>query len=318
MLRNLERWPMILVLLIACSSGLVRAQEEIIDPNPKPIFEKLPADFEVIAVGTYSGIHPAKGVQLDESGHQVKYADVCVNRTEKPVVLVLTAYDPIAWRVCRTKGTTIAGVIVSGYHGQALTGIEKETPHVVVSYYQKGEFKPFYAYNAGPELRNMLKQVKAMLGRDVSSMVIKPKEGTYYVGEPPTDPKDVVIADGLPIKAFVKPDLPPAGPDALKALEGTGAIRLATQEDIDAWVDKASEEFRHLNPDLKVEHHMMRGRTYVVVGEFEMPKGLFGAHSRAFIIPEGAPLPTGNSGHCEFYYLMDGTREGPGERAQKR
>lgn len=36
---------------------------------------------------------------------------------------------------------------------------------------------------------------------------------------------------------------------------------------------------------------------YVVLKEFAMPAGLYGAHSATFIVPKGVPVPTGKLGH---------------------
>jgi hypothetical protein len=116
------------------------------------VLGKLPDDFVVHAVGMYKGLAALKGVQLDDSGNRVAQAEVVVNVPDKPVVLVLTAYDPTVWRVGRTKDTTIAGVIVSGYHAQALIGLPKQTPHVISTHTKKGVFPYFNAYKASPEL----------------------------------------------------------------------------------------------------------------------------------------------------------------------
>ena len=38
---------------------------------------------------------------------------------------------------------------------------------------------------------------------------------------------------------------------------------------------------------------------YVVLGEMQVPAGLFGAHSATFIVPSGVPRPTGDLGHSK-------------------
>ena len=163
----------------------------------------------------------------------------------------------------------------------------------------------------------MLSRVKELVGRDVSKLVNKPTNGSFIVGTPPADSEKLIFSDDLTLTKFTKPDRPLAGADGLAQLVEAGKLRPATQKDIDAWVETASAEFKHLNPDLKVETRMRPERTYVVLGPFDMPAGLFGSHLRSFIVPEGAPLPGGNPGHCDFYY-MDGTQEGPGNRGPRR
>jgi hypothetical protein len=273
---------------------------------------KLPADFVVYAVGTYNGTKPVNA-QLDDSGHEVRQAEVVVNLPKRNVVLVLTAYDPTVWRVGHTADTRIAGVLVSGYHGQALIGISKAVPHEIFTYEVKGKFPYFYAYKASEELLQMNETVKELVGKEIGKLVFKPSKDVFYVGDPPAEAKEIQYSDELTLKDYVKADRKPAGPNALEDLVKQGHLRLAKAEDIDAWVAKASEKFRRLNPDLKVEHYMRPGRTYVVIDECTLPNGLFGAHSRAFIIPQGVPIPSGSRGHNSFY-LMDGTAQGPGHR----
>jgi len=110
-----------------------------IDQGPAGVlFGELPKDCVVQAVGTYAGTTKVENIELDRSGHQVMQAEVVVNVPDRPVVLVLTAYDPTVWRVGRTARTQLVGVVVSGYCGQALIGIDKQTPLEISSNAKKG------------------------------------------------------------------------------------------------------------------------------------------------------------------------------------
>ena len=40
---------------------------------------------------------------------------------------------------------------------------------------------------------------------------------------------------------------------------------------------------------------------YVVLKPFELPPGLYGAHSATFFVPNGVSRPTGNPGHSAIY-----------------
>ena len=288
---------------------------QIVVEGPAGLLGKLPPGVVVHAVGTYRGPTDLPDVQLDQSGNRVGRAEVVVNVPEKPVVLVLTAYDPTVWRVGRTPQTKIAGVIVSGYHAQALVGVDKNTPHAISTYENKGNFRYFYAYKASPELLRMNDTVKRLVGREIERFVNRPVRGVFYVGDPPPEGAPVSHSDDLRVENFVDKKQRPAGQKGLEQLVQQGALRAATPADIEAWVDKASEKYKRFNPDLRLEDHRMRvGRTFVVLKELTLPDGLFGAHSRAFIVPDGIPIPGGPAGHNEFY-LMDGTSKGPGSRA---
>lgn len=301
--------------------SLVRSAPKEGKPTDIGVLGKLPDNFVVHAVGTYNGTNELKGVQLDNSGHRVAQAEVVVNVPDKPVVLVLTAYDPTVWRVGRTKDTTVAGVIVSGYHGQALIGIPKQTPHVVSTHMNKGAFQYFYAHNASPELFKMNDAVKGLVGREIDRLEFRPTRGVFYVGAPPKDAGAVIYSDELKLEDQARPAAvvaaAPAGEDGLQKLVKDGKLRLATQADIDAWVDKASEKYKRFNPELRIETRMRPGRTYVVLAPLTLPDGLFGGHSRSFIVPDGVPFPDGPTAHNTFH-LMDGTERNPFTDAERR
>ena len=148
---------------------------------------------------------------------------------------------------------------------------------------------------------------------DKAFKVNKPSDGVFYVGAAPASDKDVVYSDELTIKDYVPTPRPLAGPRGVDQLVKDGKLRLATQVEIDAWADKASEKYKKINPELRVEHYMRVGRTYVVLKELTLPNGLYGAHSRAFIMPKDMPVPDGPKCHNSFY-LMDGTARGPCHR----
>jgi hypothetical protein len=287
------------------------------------IFGQLPKDCTVQAVGTYHATADVNDVQLDRSGQRVRQAEVVVNVTDRPVVLVLTAYEPTVWRVGLTAKTKLVGVIVSGYHGQALLGVPKQIPHVVSSHEAGGPFKPFYAYGASPALLAMNRAVKRLVGQEIDHFEFRPTRGVFNVGPAPKIPAEVIYSDELKASDFAdqpKPIVAPQPDGALKPaaigqqgidqLVKDGKLRLATPDEVNAWIDKASEKYRRFNPELRVEPSIVMRWTYVVQGPLTLPDGLTGAHKRDFIVPEGAPEPRGEKGHCTFFYA-DGTARGP-------
>lgn len=84
---------------------------------------KGPADAHVIY--TYGG-----GDLVDPSltAHPPRYADVRVEPTDRPVLLVLSAYEPIAWRIDSAPEARIAGVYLSGYYEQMVLGLPDGVP----------------------------------------------------------------------------------------------------------------------------------------------------------------------------------------------
>lgn len=273
----------------------------------------LPKDFVVHAVGTYAGSAKLDDVQLDDSAHQVRQAEVVVNLPGKPVVLVLTAYDPTVWRVGVAPMTELAAIYVSGNHGQAVIGVPNELPVVISTSRRRGSFTPFYAYGASSELLAMNAAVNELVGREIDRFEFKPQDGIFMIGEPLLEGEKPTYSDDREVISYAKPGEPPTGDKGLEQLVNDGLIRPATRADMDAWVAKASEKYARFNPDLRVGHYMRMGDTYVVLKDVKLPDGLYGAHSRSFIIPVDVPFPGGPKGHNSFY-LMDGTAKGPGSR----
>lgn len=294
--------PVIFVFAFSTSVGFA---EDLLFPDD------LPDNFEVYAVGTYQGDKPVDA-KLDDSTHTVRQTEIVVNIPDKPVVVVLTAYDPVVWRVGRTKKTNIAAVIVSGYHGQAVIGIDKDTPLAVSTYKKKGRFRYFYAYKASKKLTTMNASVKQLLGREIDRFEHAYTGKAFNLGEPPKDKNEVIYSQDLKVNNVAQPKRKAVGQEALNALVKEKKIRLAEKADIQAWVDKASEKYKRFNPDLRVSTYMQVGRTYVVLKEVTLPNDMFGANSRSFIIPKDVPFPKGPKSHNTFYQMEDGTTSGPG------
>ena len=85
---RLSLWRSLVLLLVGLASSA--SALAAIETN---ILGKLPDDFIVYAVGTYSGTSMIDA-QIDKSGHEAGQANVVVNVPDRPVLLVLTAYDP--------------------------------------------------------------------------------------------------------------------------------------------------------------------------------------------------------------------------------
>ncbi len=280
--------------------------------QPKRILGDLPPDFVVHAVGIYAGAISLPG-SLGDSGNAVTQAEVVVNAPGKPVLLVLMAHDPVVWRIGRTKATTIAAILVSGYHPQGLIGIDRGTPYAISTYEKPGPFPWFYVYAPGPSVLALNDAIERVTGKQIARFHNEQTNGIVFVGGRPNDEGEISYSSDLRTEDWLAAEGPSPGPAGLDSLVKDGLLRLATAGDIDAWVEKASEKERDRYgrwfPNLRVRRMMLVGRTYVVLGRLRLPNGLFGAHSREFIVPEGMPFPEGELGHSRFY-LMDGTTKG--------
>jgi hypothetical protein len=263
----------------------------------------LPEDIEVHVIGRYRG-EKELDIQLGSSGHMVTEIEVVVNETDDPVVLVLTAYDPVVWKVGTTPGADLAAVLVSGYHSQALLGIPHDLPHRVISGEQSLGCKPFSASGAA-DAASIEWDIFRLTGHKIDRFYSEsPETGFRIGGDPYFRSSNVSFSSDLSLDDYdVYEGEIPAGPRGVDELQRQGKIRLATQKEIDEWMNGAREQ----NPEMYARLYL--GTTYVVMERIELPPGLFGGNSRTFIIPAGIPKPDGPKGHCQFYYMKDFTRE---------
>ena len=119
---------------------------------------------KLVAVGAYTG-----------SNHTNGRSSITVNVAAgtSPLILSLSAYDPVDWTIVNPTGRTIQKVIASGYHSQTVTG-QGTTPTETFSYDQGNGYA--YAYsNPSTSYTNLANFLKVKTGLDVSEF-----QGTYW------------------------------------------------------------------------------------------------------------------------------------------
>ncbi len=129
--------------------------------------ERLPSDYVVYAAGGYQG---RKQDNLFTNGRATGRFDVYANFPGEKVVLALGAYEPSVWNVRWTSGTTVVGILVSGYHTQTVLGVPRDVPVLNVSYESKSPCGYFYmTREAAGQVDASLRQV---LGRPARRYVL--------------------------------------------------------------------------------------------------------------------------------------------------
>lgn len=258
----------------------------------------LPDDFDVVVVSVYNG-STRLDVAIDKSGHDVTREEIVVGATPKPVVLVLMGYDPIVWNVGQTADANIAGILAQGMYRQVVIGVPKATPMASYSTQDGPNACPdFLAKRADdPALQ---KRVRELFGRGVATFLDRKAGARFVVGEVAGDAE---YSPEITLASVVLPDnVMPGGQRGIDRLVREKALRLATEDEVMAWVNGAArqrgqgaDEFR------RGASHLPRGGTvYYVLKDFELPPGLYGAQSRTFLIPPGATPPTGDRAHNTF------------------
>jgi hypothetical protein len=244
----------------------------------------LPKDLRVYAAGGYSGRR--LGYAIDESGHEATQFDIAVNSPLQPVALLLGAYEPTVWNIGWSKGTRIVAVIVSGYHHQAVTGLEESVPVLNSSYDNHGPCGYFYVSNA--QSASVSPIARKLFQQPVDLIFPGDSAGKILVGDSLSAGSELLTA-------------PWSGQTGIDSAVAKGLLRPATPADADAWVEVATASTPR--PGLQ--------RAYVVLAPFTYPSGLFGANSVTFFILRGVPRPSGNPGDSAVYDFNSLTCSGP-------
>jgi len=102
-----ERWP--------------AAPAPTVEPRAVlPGLGDVPRDAEVHIVGIYQGEGGA--APAGSTAHPVRNVRVRTRASSRPIVLVLTSYEPVNW-VVTDSGARIAAVLLGGYHPSDVTGV---------------------------------------------------------------------------------------------------------------------------------------------------------------------------------------------------
>lgn len=273
------------------------------------IDKSLPKDTIVVAAGAYSG--RKTNFQIDQSGHEATQFDVAVH-SDKPIALLLGAYEPTVWSIGWTKGTRVVAVFASGHHRQAVAGLPKGTPVITSSSAEQGACGGNYV-GVDSGLAWVNPKARAVFGVDATRVYNKPSNGLIDIVEASRAKTDYVTSPDTPPESFRDPKAPLAGQAGIEAAVAKGLLRPLTTADIEtvrahylANATKTGVGKPDIPPvaggssantlEIRLPSLSMHN-TYVVLKPFVYPAGLYGGHSVSFLILKGVPTPTGNAGH---------------------
>lgn len=260
---------------------------------------RLPSDFVLLAGGDYAG--RKLGFQIDPSGHEATGFDVVANMPGRSVVLVLGAYEPSVWKISREPRTHIAGVFVTGYHRQAVAGLDAGTPVLNSSYAEKASCG--HSYLMRNKAEPMDAHVRQLFGRSAQTYFVA-SNGQLMMGDGGA-PASTVQDGPADMESFRDVDAPLAGQAGLDKLLSESVLRRGQQSDLLEW--KRAQRRSQGLPPISVAggqgeaSALLPLRTYVVQGPMTYPSGLYGAHAAIFIVLRGVPQPQGNPGHSAVY-----------------
>jgi uncharacterized membrane protein len=258
--------------------------------------EQLPSDVVLHVAGNYKGAR--LNFQIDQSGHEATVFDVYVNEPGKNVVLVLGAYEPSVWNVQRSAGTKIVGVMLSGYHRQALAGVASSVPVLQSSYSMGAPCGYFYMTRENAIKADQV--VRRVFGRSASSYYIA-NDGRIDLGEPATSASAFSQSSETTVDSYRDKNAPLSGKAGLAQLVAEGKLRIATDADFEAfrveWRKRQNPSGLNVVTGSSARRSGARYEGYVVLAPMQFPASLTGANSTTFIIAKGVPRPSGKEGH---------------------
>lgn len=279
--------------------------------------KKLPADTIVIAAGGYSG--RKLDFQIDQSGHEATQFDIAVH-ADKPVALLLGAYEPTIWSIGWSKGTKVVAVFATGYYRQAVAGLPKGTPVIVSSHEE--EQPCGYGYIGGENNLGWINpKARSVFGVEVTRLHDRNVKGLVEIVETTRQKTDYVTSPDTPPESYQDKNAPLAGSAGLEEAVRKGLMRPLTNADIrmvqQFFVDNAPKGPTGLKGDIPplagaradappptdIAPRINKRRAYVVLKPMVFPAGLYGGNLATFVVPAGTPAPTGNPGHSTVYDL---------------
>ena len=268
----------------------------------------------VAILGAYEGRSKLPFLFQGDS-HEVTAIRVGANTAGPPLLLVLTAYDPVIWDLAGVPAGRLRGVLVYGYHGQGVAHLPARVPLRFETFHGRerhsgcGEYA--YAYKGGGDLDRLVDQVAALLGREPGSFTGDYSPLGLHVERGVTDePVKRIDLSRTRLSMPIDRSLVAPGAAGLDQLLASGAIRRATADDVARVNEEASRRSRsgHLAP---FRHEQLgTSRTYVVTRAITVPAGMYGGNSASFIIMPGVPTPIDRGSHNTYYSAEDGSCRG--------
>lgn len=90
-----------------------------------PILHGVATGATIEAIGVYQGVRGRGEVRINTSSGPRIAAPVMVfiGKTDKPVILVLSSYEPVLWTIRKSREAQVRHIFMSGYYDSAIEGI---------------------------------------------------------------------------------------------------------------------------------------------------------------------------------------------------
>ena len=319
--------------LITCFAGIALltscASENAAGPSVKSacLATDIPASTELSLIGAYEAESEESAASFSGNDEVDRVVRLKAGYFVKPQIVVLSGHDSITWDFSSVPEEKILGVITYGYSKQSVKNLPNAVPLKQVDYEGRNSGPAscggyFSVHKGGPELDRVVDQVERAVGLKVSRFRGAYRSSEFSLdgdGQQAAQPaEEYLMAESGPyagIDPREKPDRYP-GHEAVTSLIDQGKIRPATQDDIDAWNKRATEELTSGHLAAYEAEDLQRPQVYVVLEPFDLPVRM---RMRSLIYQKDISPPEQGSSQNSFYYMKTGTCGGaahdcPGER----
>ncbi|MEG4231202.1 hypothetical protein QUA40_03645 [Microcoleus sp. Pol11C3] len=128
---------------------------------------------ELHVIGVYEANADHKNRDLSKSAlaKPSERIEIKVERRNKPIILALSAYEPVQWNITAEPGAVIEKIIVNGYHNQTVSGVSG-IPVEEHSYEETGDNLGdfIYKWGATPDSSNTSSLVTKLEQRNSTSL----------------------------------------------------------------------------------------------------------------------------------------------------
>ncbi|MCH8617044.1 hypothetical protein LZ016_13160 [Sphingomonas sp. SM33] len=250
----------------------------------------------VVLAGAYEG-NRQTDLAFEGSGDAVGSVALLADKRGPPLFLIVSGHDPVIWDLADFPTSRLRGVLVTGYDPQGVAHLPASIPlRFAVGPNGSPKCGSFeQAYETGNGLRQLRAGIRRALGVGLSNFAGAYDPTALHVEGGSTESSGSIVIKAEDVKASAPLQRTGlfAGDRGLAQLVNAGAIRPATKGDLAKW--------RTAGDGMGA---------YVVERQTDLPRDMYGANSRTFLVPRGVPMPRDPGSHNRIL-REDGGCTGP-------
>lgn len=272
---------------------------------------RVPAGANVALVHIYAGSGTSPVQLLDGLDGLTSRVDVKVGSFGAPVYLVLSAQKSVLWNLIVSQEASIAGLLVLGSDDQAVANAPSTLrPQIIASNKLTGTKCPHFTtyLRQGKGKLEFERMLEEHIGRVPDEEIVLETTGEVVLGAVPPSGFRKLPIDGSKIFTHSRMAVGSTAPRelAFKELLDQGKIAALSVDEFRAMVSVEAQVQALSRRQLsELEEQLLTATPpyYLVKEAFEVPHGMYGAHSVTFVIPGKLPKPKDPGSHNRYVRL---------------